>query len=298
MSENIRASIDIGSNSTLLLVVNWSDGKLIELENESRITSLGKGIDQTGLLAAESIQATKAALAEYLELIKKHELDPLDVQVTATEASRVASNSMPFFEDIEKKFGFRVQLIDSDREAYLAALGVSLGLKHKPSEFYVLDIGGASSEVTKVKSDPFEVLETVSFPFGSVRVTDWIHSGHVDQKLEDIKINFKKQIKSLQTMHLIAAAGTMTSFAAIHVGLKEYEDNRVNGLKLDKNLLNNTIIDLNKLSVDEIRKQYPFLGKRAPFIKGGCLTAQSILNWLGVETFEVSTYGLRYGSIV
>jgi exopolyphosphatase/guanosine-5'-triphosphate,3'-diphosphate pyrophosphatase len=121
-----RASIDIGSNSVLLLAVELDSKGMItkELLNESFITSLGKDLDATKKFHPDSMKATYEALCEYKKMLNKINYLIENVIVTATEASRVSTNSREFFKRIKDEIGFNIQIISSDGEAYYTALGV------------------------------------------------------------------------------------------------------------------------------------------------------------------------------
>ena len=118
-----RASIDIGSNSCILLILD--DDKNI-LYEEARITALGKNLDDNKMFREKSMKDTLEALEAYSDVCKKFNISPNEVVMTATEASRVAKNAIDFYDEAEKRIGFKVDLISGEQEAYYTALGVSL----------------------------------------------------------------------------------------------------------------------------------------------------------------------------
>ena len=170
---NKRASIDIGSNTTLLLVANVIDGNIEEIETRERVTALGRELDQTKKIHLQAMKDTFDALKDYREIIEKHGLPIEETVVTATEAARVATNAQVFFREVCEKIGFRIHIITAAGEAYYALQGV---VQEKNGSFVVVDIGGASTELIKVSEGSLE--RTISLPVGSVRGTDWMKEGH------------------------------------------------------------------------------------------------------------------------
>ena len=292
----LKASIDIGSNSTLLLIADVVDLKIIKtLENEANVTSLGKDLDKNKLFIQESMDETFRVLNLYKNLIDKHMVSIENVFVSATEASRVAHNSKEFYEKVKSEIGLNVQIINSLGEAYYTAFGVFHTAETTQNDVTIMDIGGASTELISVKKNPFCIHNSLSLPVGSVRATDWIESGCLKSNLE--KLDFK-EINKFKTKNLICVAGSMTSLGAMFKELEKYDDESVNGAQIDFSSFESFVSKISGLSGKEILKKYPFLGKRAKSIAGGALVSLEIAKKLDVSTLEVSTSGLRYGTIL
>lgn len=294
-----RVSIDIGSNSVLLLAVEIGHDGVItkELLNESFITSLGKDLDVNKRFHADSMKATYEALSEYRKLLDKINFPTQDVIVTATEASRVSTNSREFFKKIKDELGFNIQIISSDGEAYYTALGVVSSLERKTSgkKIIVMDIGGASTELIQINIEPFKILKSISLPIGSVRATDWKSKGEFEQKMSEI---LDKDFSEYQTDVLVCVAGSMTALASIYLGQKEYVDSKVEGMKISFSSFQGFAKDLRNTSVENLLMLFPFLGKRAPMVGGGSHVAELIGNKLKIDTIKISTRGLRYGTVI
>jgi len=291
----LRASIDIGSNTTLLLIGDVVEGNLSELENESRVTGLGRELDKNKTFLEIAMEDTSKALTEYVELIDKHNIQRSEVIMTATEASRVASNAKSFFDSIEKELGLKVTIISSEGEAHYTAFGVISGSESTMTNLTIMDIGGASTEFIKVASDPFEIIDSISLPFGSVRATDWISEGVFEEKMNEI-ISSSRLI-DFKTDHLFCVAGSMTSLGGMIKGLKEFKPDEVNGTKVSFDQFLEFKEKINNTTPEDLELKYPFLGKRARSIVGGARLGEKVGNLLGIHTFEISTLGLRYGSI-
>ncbi|MCK6594719.1 MAG: hypothetical protein L6Q33_05930 [Bacteriovoracaceae bacterium] len=292
-----RATIDIGSNSVLLLAGLYQDGKIQEILNESRITSLGKNLDENKLFHPESMEATFLALVEYRDLLLANGFNASETIVTATEASRVARNAEEFFLKIKNELKFSVTKISANGEAYYTALGVVTSLKKENKKTAViLDIGGASSELIKIQLEPFQILSTVSLPIGSVRATDWLNAKTIDQKWIDIERSFP--LKDYLTDQLICVAGSMTSLGAIYFQQAEFNADNLEGKIIANNDFHQFLSSLSQSDTQELLKKYPYLGKRIHSIPGGVWVAQKIVKLVCLSELLISTRGLRYGTFV
>lgn len=289
----IRASIDIGSNSCLLLVIEVIGEKIRTLESHSRITSLGKDLDIHKSFLEESIKATLEALGDYSKIISKYDINPADVIVTATEASRVATNFSELSGPAESEYNLKIQRISGEGEAFYTALGVVMGVEDKTTNITIMDIGGASTELINVQLDNFKIIESVSLPIGSVRATNWIKTQTFDIELEKILNNYN--LDSYKVSKLVCVAGTMTTVAALLKNMTSFSENEIQGFSFSTEQLNTLKSKIEHKSAQEILESYPICGKRAFSIYGGSLVASELSKHLNVSEFEISTYGLRYG---
>lgn len=291
-----RASIDIGSNTILLLIADVDGLNYKELENESRVTGLGRDLDKTGQFLPIAIDESFQALSEYRSIIEGHGIDLNQVLVTATEASRVATNAAPFFLKIKDKLGLKVKIINGEGEAYYTSYGVVKGSNVEAEQVTIMDIGGASTEFISVKTEPFEVLSSISLPFGSVRATDWHRDGVFEQNMFEILSSSK--ISDYKCKHLLCVAGSMTSLGGMIKGLSSFDADSVNGTSIGFNQFLGFSERLKEATPEQLVAKFPFLGKRSQTIIGGAMIGQIIGQTLGVQTFEISTLGLRYGSLL
>jgi exopolyphosphatase/guanosine-5'-triphosphate,3'-diphosphate pyrophosphatase len=289
------ASIDIGSNSILLLIAEVEGSSLKIIHRDQNVTALGRDLDKSKVFHPQSMQDSFEALSNYSRTIKDHGLKVEDTIVTATEASRVAVNSKDFFSKIKDEIGFDITTISGAGEAHYSAKGACLDVKDQ-DEVIIMDIGGASTELVKVKTNPFNVESFVSLPIGSVRVTNWIEEGILNESLDSIKSNFIDKITEFRTSSLLCVAGTMTSIANMHQELKVFEEEKVHNYKFSKKQLDTIAHDLIEYKEDDFLERYPFLGKRAKAIGGGLRVAKFLTTLLGVDEIVVSTYGLMFGT--
>jgi exopolyphosphatase/guanosine-5'-triphosphate,3'-diphosphate pyrophosphatase len=293
----IKASIDIGSNSTLLLVANVEDGKVLKvLENESRVTGLGRDLDKNKEFIQVAMDESVEALKEYADIIKKHGIDTADVVVTATEATRVAKNKDIFLKRVFDETGLKITVITSEAEAFYSTQGILVGAGDK-TKLTIMDIGGASTEIIFYANN--KIQKSFSMPVGAVRMTNWEQEGTTNKFLADIKDQFKHELKiKVEDQTLYCVAGTMTSVGNMFLGNKTFKEDEVHGLKINREDVQ-ALFNLTKnYSPEEYLEKYPFLGKRSKTIRAGLMLALWVCEQLAIEHIEISTYGLRYGTLL
>ena len=290
-----RASIDIGSNSILLLVADLEPSFTI-LQRESHVTGLGRDIDKNQAFIQEAMDESFSVLQEYQKIIESFGLKTKDTIITATEASRVAQNRSSFFAHIKKELGFDIKLISGEQEAYFSSLGVIRHSTVKDSCALIMDIGGASTEFIEVHINPFKVAKSISLPLGSVRVTNYIAAQKADEIIAQVLR--ENNLEPYKKAKMICVAGTMTSVGNMIKKNKEFIEDDLNGFSFSFD----TLLELEKkialLNEEELLKEYPFLKKRVKTIKAGIFLAVKLLSFLEVKEIEISTYGLMYGTIL
>ncbi len=308
----IRSSIDIGTNSVLLLVAEFQNGRLRVLEEEQSVPRLGKGVDSARTLHPDSMQRVLDVLIRYKELLNQKYPDISDdTIVTATSAVRDSANREEFLDKIKEETGWEVRLLSGDEEAETTFRGAVSVLKPCESDFVrvVLDIGGGSTEIA-AGSDT-ELKEAVSVDMGSVRFSEkFLKSDppqpaemdaarkEIQNLLEGVRMN---GIMSRPTgrIEAVGVAGTVTSVAAIELGLDEYDADKINGFVLTKNRLGYIIDKFSKADSNQIEKEYPvFLAGRGDVILAGLLILDEFLGWCGVTEITVSTGGIRHGVLL
>jgi exopolyphosphatase/guanosine-5'-triphosphate,3'-diphosphate pyrophosphatase len=292
-----KASIDIGSNSVLLLAAEM-DPNFKVLLNESRVTALGRDLDKTKKFHPDSMSATRDTLIEYVSLCKKIGITSENIIVTATEAARVASNALEFMSEIMQELNLSVRVLSGEEEAYYSTKGILFNTKFEQDIITIMDIGGASTEIIKVNALKNEILQSFSMPLGSVRMTNWLSDGISLQKTHEIFKIFEKGLHSTQTSKLFCVAGTMTSLANMHLKNKTWKEDEVHGYKMNISDIQALKESVSHLSESEILVIYPFLEKRVKSIKGGIEVALTVLDWLNTNEVQISTYGLRYGTLL
>ena len=279
------AAVDCGTNTTRLLI---TDGGR-DVERRAVITRLGRGVDATGRLSPEGIEATVAVLREYGDLIRRHGVTA--IRVAATSAARDASNRDEFFDGVETALGARPELLTGDEEARLAYDGATFDLDPGDGPFLVVDIGGGSTEFALADG-------AVSLETGSVRLTEqWLHSDPptaeelsmavsvVRTHLDDVT----RLLPATKNPHtIVGVAGTVTTVAAIELGLVEYDRDRIHRFRLTRAAAEDVFRTLATERLDD-RVHNPGLDPaRADVIVGGCCVLVGVLRHFDADAMLVS----------
>ncbi|MCB9404765.1 MAG: Ppx/GppA family phosphatase [Microthrixaceae bacterium] len=294
------ASIDIGTNSTRLLVAAaGADGVLDQRERHMRITRLGQGVDRSRGLAPEAVERTLAVLGDYRQVIDNHGVDPARIRMAATSACRDASNRDEFFDAAEQVIGVRPELLSGEEEARLSFLGATADLDPALGPFLVFDLGGGSTEFVLGTSGPGgEILGARSTDFGCVRLTERFITtdppaaedlsaaiSYVDTWIDDVMI----AIPDLDTAAtVVGLAGTVSTVAAVEIGLPAYDRDQIHHFRLTKAAAEDVFRTLaTERRADRLHN--PGLEEaRVDVIVGGCCALVAILRRLGRDEILVS----------
>jgi exopolyphosphatase/guanosine-5'-triphosphate,3'-diphosphate pyrophosphatase len=263
------AAVDLGTNTTRLLVADVADAQLEELHRETRITRLGEGVDARGRLLPAPIARVRNALVDYRRVAE--ELGAERVLAVGTSAIRDAENGEAFLGEVEWSYGFTTHVASGDEEAQLTKRGVS-----PSAETLVLDIGGGSTELVL---DDFHV----SLPVGSVRFTE-----RHGEDVARIDAETRSLLPALQPRDAIGVAGTVTTLAALDLELEQYDRTRVHGHRLSREAARVQRDRLATLTVDERRALPAVEPERAPVIVAGASILVAVLDACALESIEVS----------
>ncbi len=296
------ATIDIGTNTTLMLVTEKRDGEVVAIEDHAEITRLGQGVDKTHRLDEQAIARTLAALSKYAARAK--ELGVSTLAAVGTSASRDAENGGVFRAAAAKILGGEVAIVSGPREAELTFRGAlgGLGLK-KGASVGVIDVGGGSTELVLGRVDVENpIVWSHSYDVGSVRMTErWVKSdpivlGELRAMEVDILRVFaepKPPVFACET--IVAIAGTATSYAAIDKKLVNYADDPPHGHVLSCERLRALVTRLNGVPLSMRQKEVGLEPKRADVIVAGGLVLSGAAAALGAESIVVSDRGVRWG---
>jgi exopolyphosphatase/guanosine-5'-triphosphate,3'-diphosphate pyrophosphatase len=226
------AVIDIGTNTLLLLIV---DEKLQRVVDLCRFGRLGKGLDASGNLAAESIAKSLEICREYRRVMDEHGVKA--PSVIATQALREAKNGGEFVTPAQEILGGTIEIIAGAREANLAYISVAQAFPNLAGTPYVVvDVGGGSTEL--IVTDGTRVVSAVSVPIGAVRLTErhFKHDPPTRDEALALEADIDRHLGPLALpvdVPLIGTAGTATTMAAIALGLTTYDPDKVTGLRLE-----------------------------------------------------------------
>jgi exopolyphosphatase/guanosine-5'-triphosphate,3'-diphosphate pyrophosphatase len=291
------ATIDVGTNTTLLLVARAEpSGAITGLENRAEITRLGRGIGAGGALGADGIARTLDALRAYAALARQH---GARVAAIGTEALRRAPNGAEFLGPAAEILGVPVEVIDGGREAALTFRAATASFPAEAAgSMIVVDIGGGSTEI--VVSEGGQVQWSRSLPLGSVRLTER-HVRHDPPEAGEVDAITREVDGALAAVPwpprpvLVGVAGTVTSLAAMAMHLASYDPARVHGFELDGAALDAEIARL-ALSAQPERERIVGLDpKRADVILAGALILRRIAAAARVPSIRVSDRGIRWG---
>ena len=295
--KTVKASIDIGSNSlNLLLAEISSDGELTELLSESHVTQLGKGVRASGLLSDLAMIDTYQALKHCCQKASTLGIASSEIITVATEAARLATNSTIFFTKVKDELGINVKIISGEEEARLAALGAASSTDQ--NKFFLLDIGGASTEFVEADKHPFHIASSISTPMGSVVATEWFAQGMFQNQLQNIFSKSSSLLSRFMNKDFLCVAGTITTLFTMINGLNSFDATSIEGQVITRNDFNAFVEQHKRFSSDELLAKYPFLGKRKDAIYAGMLLAQGIFNHFMVDHIICSTRGLRFGVLL
>jgi exopolyphosphatase / guanosine-5'-triphosphate,3'-diphosphate pyrophosphatase len=293
------AVVDIGTNSTRLLVADVVDDTVMEIERESRVTRLGRGVDSSGQLAAEAIEEVCDTVGEYIARYTK--LGAQRVAAIATSAVRDAGNGDAFIAELRERFALDARTLDGSEEARLTFLGACAG--RTCNNTLVVDIGGGSTELVIGTGD--EVEFHTSLQAGVVRHTErHITSdppGPAD--LEDLAADIRRLIDtamaedpSAHASEAIAVAGTPTSLAAMELELEPYDPEQVHGHRLGLHSIQTMLSRLASLPLAR-RLHLPGLHpRRAPTILAGVVILAEVMRAFDLDEVEVSEHDILYGA--
>lgn len=298
------ATIDIGTNTTLLLVAErGSAGPLAPVLERATITRLGEGVDRCRRLAPEAVSRTCACLDEYASLISANRVDR--VAVVGTSAMRDAAGGESLVSHVRSRLGVDVRVLSGDEEARMTFRGALSGLPLDDGrEVGVFDIGGGSTEVVigrRVAASSPELRFSESFDIGSVRLTERFvaHDPPAALELDAIKRVADEALEAVPALdpesRPVGVAGTITTLAAVALGVVPYDAPRVHGCVLTREQLGGVLEHLASLDL-EARRQIPGMEpKRADVIVAGGIVALTLLNHWNAAGLVVSDRGVRWG---
>jgi exopolyphosphatase/guanosine-5'-triphosphate,3'-diphosphate pyrophosphatase len=295
------ASVDIGTNSTRLLVAEVAGGRLLsELDRRTEITRLGEGVDTTGRLSEAAVARVLSVCAAYREAIDAHEAR--SVIVIMTSAVRDATNGEEFAEELRSRFGFDPETLSGEREARLTYRGATSWRGHD-EPLLVLDIGGGSTELVIGAGE--EVEFHVSTQIGAVRFSEryLLSDPPSPEELiacrEAVRTGIGRAVPARMRRlpaDGVAVAGTPTSFAAIELRLVPYDRERVHGYRLTRKSCEQIIDRLAALPLAERRRVPGLHPARAPTIIAGGLILAETMAVFGLEGMEVSERDILEGA--
>jgi exopolyphosphatase/guanosine-5'-triphosphate,3'-diphosphate pyrophosphatase len=271
------AAVDLGTNSTRLLVADVN-GTLDEVVRRLQITRLGEGVDERRRLLPVPIARVRNVLSDY-----RRELEALGAERTlciATSAVRDAENGEAFLGEIEWSYGFTTWLLSGDDEATLTLRGIGA---LEPGTL-VVDIGGGSTEVQIVGG---EVRESIDV--GCVRMTE-----RFGEDVTAIREHVRGLLPKTRPERAVGVAGTVTTIAALDLGLTEYDPERIHGHRISRDAVAEQTARLASMTLEE-RAEIIEPG-RAPVIVAGAAILSEVLDVYDLDAIEASERDILHGA--
>jgi exopolyphosphatase / guanosine-5'-triphosphate,3'-diphosphate pyrophosphatase len=274
------AAIDLGTNSTRLLVADVEDGRVREVERGLQITRLGEGVDERHRLLPLPVARVRNVLSDFRRTAER--LGAERTLAVATSAVRDADNGEAFLGEVEWSYGFATRLLSGDEEAATTFRGVTAGRELEPGTL-IVDIGGGSTELITAEGH-------LSLDVGCVRLTE-----RFGDDADAAGAHVAGLLPRLEARSAIGVAGTITSLAALDLGLVEYDPERVHGHVLTAAAVDAQLARLAGLAPDERRRVPGLDPERAPVIVAGAAILREVLRRYRLDRIEVSEHDLLHG---
>jgi exopolyphosphatase / guanosine-5'-triphosphate,3'-diphosphate pyrophosphatase len=282
------AALDLGTNTTRLLVADVVDGRVDEIERRLAITRLGEGVDRRRRLLPVPIARVRNTLVDYRRAAE--ELGAERSLLVATSSVRDAENGEAFLGEIEWSYGFVTRLLSGDEEAELVRRGVATARPLGPRDL-IVDVGGGSTELI---SDGWHG----SLDVGSVRMTErFLHSDPpTPEEIDACVTAVDNLLPELEVDGAVGVAGTVTTLAALDLGLEEYDRDQVHGHRIPALSVERQLNRLAALPLSERRLVPALEPERAPVIVAGAIIVREIMRRYGLDAIEASERDLLDGA--
>ena len=307
------AALDLGTNNCRLLVARPTNEAFRVVDAFSRIIRLGEGVSGSGLISEPAILRAIEALS-----VCRDKMDHRGVtraRLIATEACRAAGNGEAFRSRVAELTGLELEIIDRETEARLAATGCTPLIDADAKGVILFDIGGGSSELVRLDRSPAngrgpappKMRGWASLPHGVVTLAEKYGGTDVSVATFDAMVDEVSSLlapfaaahgDNLDGVHLLGTSGTVTTIAGVHLELRRYDRNRVDGCWMTEAEIDNVIDRLLAMSYAE-RAASPCIGpERADLVLAGCAILQAIRRAFPSPRLRVADRGLREGMLV
>lgn len=308
------AALDLGTNNCRLLVARPNGDSFRVIDAFSRIVRLGEGISASGRLS-------EAAIARSLEALeicrnKMRNRGVTRARLVATEACRAAANGLEFRSRVAELLGLELEVIDRETEAELAATSCTPLIDPEAEGVVLFDIGGGSSELVRLGRSPADgrgpppprIKGWVSLPHGVVTLAERHGGLHVTRDTYEAMVAevaaliepFAREHGGgdLGGVHMLGTSGTVTTIAGVHLKLKRYDRNRIDGCWLGADEIDAVLERLLTMTYEE-RVASPCIGAdRADLVLAGCAILEAIRRAFPCQRLRVADRGLREGMLV
>jgi len=296
---NRYATIDIGSNTILLLVGTVTPQRTLEVVLDiEETTRLGKGLQNKGVLDPHSVRRSITVMKRFVSICRRERVK--EIAAIGTNPLRVASDTKEFIELVKNECGISVRVITGKEEAYLSFLTVERD-PFMPRDALVMDVGGGSTEyIFRQESSLLHLLESISLPLGAVSLTEKFLSTDPPSysELEKLEKEIKKNLNRLPPTiggEVVVIGGTAVTLGSIYLALEEFDRKKIHGLQLSIDDIRAQLRALQSKNLADRKKIKGLPQKRADIILAGAMIILLSMQRLGRGTIYISCHGLRYG---
>jgi exopolyphosphatase/guanosine-5'-triphosphate,3'-diphosphate pyrophosphatase len=296
------AVIDIGTNSTRLLLADVSGTTVVEVERRTTVTRLGRGVDHSGRLSADAIEAVCETVALYRDLIARSGAEA--TSVIATSAVRDAENGSAFVAELRERFALDAEVFDGDLEAQTTYLGTTAG-RTREEILLVADIGGGSTEL--VIGQGRRPLFHRSLQAGVVRHTERMltsdppNASELERLADDVSRLIARALEGEDLPEIgrgVAVAGTPASLVAVDLQLEPYDPELVEGHVLQLGTVQHWLSRLSSMPLEERKQVTGLHPDRAEAIVAGLVILIEIMRTFDLEEIEVSEHDILHGGAI
>jgi len=295
------ASIDIGTNSTLLVIAEYDGNTLSPVHNSVEITRLGQGVGKTGKFHPEAVERTFETLEKYKQICDEQDVEK--VLIGGTSAMRDAENGSDFIVRVREELHWKIQILSGDDEARLTFLATRHEFSELSGDLLVIDIGGGSTEFIAGNTNELQFMK--SLDVGTVRFTEQFIENDPPSKdelaaaREIIQEHLRNELRELritaESSMLIGVAGTVTTLLAVQKQMEEYHPEKIHRQPLTLEQINQLCEVFCSMPFAQ-RKELPGLQpKRADVIIMGTVILQEIMKFYNFTELLVNDRGVRYG---
>ncbi len=306
------AALDLGTNNCRLLIAAAKPGGYDVVDAFSRIVRLGEGLGLSGELSQPAMDRTLDALRVCANKLVWHGI--VKQRLIATEACRLAGNGAAFVTRVERETGLKLEIINRETEANLAALGAAPLIDADADDAVIFDIGGGSTEVMWMERHPlqgFALKAWTSLPAGVVTLSERVGGGtsvspaKFEEMRADVRLLLQPFVQSIAARtggrtvpsHLLGTSGTVTTIAGVHLGLRHYDRSRVDGCWMTSAAVEEVTGRLLAMSYQQ-RIENGCIGReRADLVLAGCAILEEVREAFPAQRIRVADRGLREGML-
>jgi exopolyphosphatase/guanosine-5'-triphosphate,3'-diphosphate pyrophosphatase len=285
-----------------MLIADVDDnGTLRVVRDEQVVARVGRGVDKTGAIEWDAFTRSERFLRSYLDAISEEKADI--VCATGTSALRDAKNGDDFLDYMYRRLGLEIEILRGEDEALWTYGGAISGFPDRAGRYAVLDIGGGSTELTLGKG--FHILDRNSIDIGCVRLTEKYlhHTPPRDEELSQMLRHIDSAIGGYpefdpMEITFVGVAGTVTTLAALELGLDAYDREKIAGFELSREMIQQCFDQFRHLSKEEIESELRVDPGRSDIILVGIAILKRMMEIRNIPVLVVSERGLRYGIVM